>query len=156
MMYAEHTFMLPTCGDSTLSAGGARLLQTRRSGRLVVAAGRAWLTRQGDLDDHVLSAGETLRLRADDQVVVEPWVDGTSVWLAWRSDQPRARVFRGVEALIGAVVGLRAAAWRGLGGALVAAGARLLAWARSAEASASRAQGSISRGESSASSGALQ
>jgi Protein of unknown function (DUF2917) len=156
MTYAEHTFLLPLCGDGALSARGARSLQTRRSGRLTVASGRVWLTRRGDLDDHVLSAGEALRLRADEQAVVEPWVDGTSVRLAWRGDQPRARVLRWADAVRAAMVGLRATALRGLGDALAVSGERLLAWARNAEASASRAQGAISRGESSASSGALQ
>jgi len=141
MMILQHT--------GALSACGAKLLRTCRPGRLTVAAGRAWVTRLGDLDDHVLVAGQALRLRANEQVVVEPWIDGSQVRLAWHGDQPRRWVWRGFEAL--ATAALRAlAALRG------AAVGRAPALARKAAASDKRAQGSIDRGESSASSGAVQ
>jgi len=153
MTYAQQTTSLqPLFCDGPLLARGARRLRSRRAGRLVVASGRAWLTRQGDLDDHVLSAGQALHLHANEQVVVEPWVGGTPVRLWWRSDQPRTLALRVAEAALA----LRAGLARALAATLAAAGTRLLAWARTAEANASRAQGSISRGESSASLGALQ
>jgi hypothetical protein len=134
-------------GDGALSACGVKSLRTRRPGRLTVAAGQAWVTRLGDLDDHVLGAGQAVVLRANEQVVVEPWVGGSPVHLAWRSDQPRALAWRGFEAL--AAAGLRAFA--ALRGAAVGRAA-----ARKAAASDKRTQGSIERGESSASSGAVQ
>ena len=156
MMYAEHSPVMTLRGDGALSSRVTQRLHTRRPGRLTVASGRVWLTRQGDLDDHVLSAGEALRLRADEHLVVEPWVGGTSACLSWRSDQPRAFALRAVGAVIGAVSAWRAAVLRLLAASLGDLGARLLAWARNAEASARRAHGAISCGDSSASSGALQ
>ena len=149
MTILQHSVFYPLRGDGALQACGVRLLRTRRAGRLTVKSGRAWITRRGDLDDHVLSAGQTVELRAHEQVVVEPWEGGTQVRLAWCSAQRRAALLRGVEAL-------RAGALHLLAGWSRAAGDRLLALARSAAASASRAHGAIPCGESSASSGALQ
>jgi hypothetical protein len=149
MTILQHSVFYPLLSDGALQACGVRLLRTRRPGRLVVQAGRAWITRQGDPDDHVLSVGEAVDLRADEQVVVEPWEGGTQVRLAWCGAQRRLGLLRGVD-------GLRARALRGLASWSAAAGTRLLALARSAAASAKRAQGAMPCGESSASSGALQ
>jgi len=149
MTILQHSVFYPLRGDGALQACGVRLLRTRRPGRLTVKSGRAWITRRGDLDDHVLSAGQAVDLRADDQVVVEPWDGGTPVRLAWRGAQRRAALLRAAE-------GLRAGALRVVARWAAGVGDRLLALARSAAASASRAQGAIACGESSASSGALQ
>ena len=149
MTILQHSVFYPLLGDGALQACGVRLLRTRRAGRLTVKAGRAWITREGDLDDHVLSAGEAVELRAHEQIVVEPWEGGTQVRLAWCSAQRRAALLRGVELL-------RVAALRFVAGWSAAAGERLSALARSAAASASRAQGAMPCAESSASSGALQ
>ena len=149
MTILQHSSPTPLSADGIWSACSARLLRTRRSGWLTVAAGRAWVTRQGDLDDHVLSAGERLALDADERVVIEPWTGGSSVRLAWCSDRPHARALRALDRLAELVFGTTASL-------LAAFGERALAWARRAEANAKRAQGSIARGESSASSGALQ
>ncbi len=113
-------------------------------GELTVRSGCVWLTRRGDLDDHVLSAGQHLALAPGDDVVVDRWRrDSPALW-----DWQPARV--PVGGRYRAVV-LRAVA-RGLRGA---AGA-LAALARNAAAMASRAQGCISAGDSMASSGAVQ
>jgi len=53
-------------------------------GELTVASGRVWLTRDGDLDDYVLGAGDHFMLAADDVVVVEAWQRDESTTLAWR------------------------------------------------------------------------
>lgn len=141
-------------GQDRFSTRGVQRLRTRHGGRLSVVRGRIWLTRQHDLDDHVLAEGQSLQLGAHDQVVVQPWVDGHAARLAWQGDQPRR--LRAAEAPLRVAGAARAAALRGLERVLAAAGARLLAWARSAAASANRAQGAICCGASSASSGALQ
>lgn len=143
MMILQHNVTWAWFVDGPLSACRARLLRSRRPGRLTVSAGRVWVTRSGDLDDHVLGAGQALAIRAHEQVVVEPWGEGGAS-LAWRTDQPRSLAARAFDAL--------AAARRGLS----TVGAAWAALARSAAASAKRAQGSIARGESSASSGAVQ
>ncbi len=149
MTILQHSVFYSLRGDGALQANGVRLLRTRRPGRLLVKSGRAWITRQGDPDDHVLSAGQAVELRADEQVVVAPWEDGSSVRLTWCGAQRRA-------ALLRAAVALRGAALRGVARVAAAAGVRLSALARSAAASASRAHGAMPCGESSASSGALQ
>ena len=79
MTILQYSVFYSLHGDGALQACGVRLLRTRRPGRLVVKSGRAWITRQGDLDDHVLSAGEAMDLHADEQLVVEPWVQRTSL-----------------------------------------------------------------------------
>jgi len=144
MMILQHSGSTRWFVDGTLSTCGARLFRSRRPGLLTVSAGRAWVTRVGDSNDHVLDAGHALLLRADEQVVVEPWVNGSPVRLAWRSDQRPALPARVVDAL--------AAAARRLGVTAL----RLLACARNAAASDRRAHGSMARAESSASSGAVQ
>lgn len=149
MTILQHSVFYPLLGEGALETCSARLLRTRRAGRLTVESGRAWITRRGDLDDHVLAAGEAVELGADEQVVVEPWVGGTPVQLAWHSAQRRAVLLRGADAL-------RERVLRGVALGAAAAGERLLALARSAAASARRAQGVIACGESNASSGALQ
>jgi hypothetical protein len=99
MTILQHSVFYSLLGDGALQACGVRLLRTRRPGRLVVKSGRAWITRQGDLDDHVLSAGDAMDLRAHEQIVVEPWEGGTAVRLSWCGAQRRAAFLRGAEAL---------------------------------------------------------
>lgn len=154
ILQQPHPF--PLLADGVLSACKTQLWRARRSGCLTVAVGRAWVTRLGDLDDHVLSAGQTLPLSAHDRVVVSPWVDGSPVRLAWRSDQPRRRALRAVAALLALRRGVAVGLLRGAAAVLAALGGRALALARNAEASARRAQGCMALDESSASSGALQ
>jgi len=141
--------------DGVWMACRARLLRSRHAGRLSVSAGRVWVTRAGDLDDHVLGVGQVLAVGAHEQVVVEPWLEGSPVWLAWRSDQPRPFAARAFDAW--------GAAGRRLRGALRASAALrdallagLNALARNAAANDRRAHGSIARAESSACSGAVQ
>ena len=143
MMILQHNATWTWLADGPLSACRARLLRSRRPGRLTVSAGRVWVTRSGDLDDHVLGAGQALAVRAHEQVVVEPW-GGSAASLAWRSDQPRTFAARAFAALAALRCGLSTV------------GAAWAARARSAAASARHAQGSIHCGESSASSGAVQ
>lgn len=123
-------------------------LRARQGGELRVSTGRVWLTQNGRWDDLVLSPGDRVRLTAGQDVVAEPWRAGNSARLTWCADQP----LRPVDVLRAAL----ARALRGAARGVDAFGARLAAWARSAEASARRAQGSMACAESIASSGALQ
>jgi Protein of unknown function (DUF2917) len=116
-------------------------------GRLTVRAGCIWLTRQGDLDDYVLSAGQSLALGRGDDVVIEHWRrEAPALW-----DWQPAPVYRA-----GFLRATLAAALRGAARGLDAAAAGLAALARTAAAIASRAQGCIRACDSMASSGALQ
>ncbi len=78
----SHPELQPTAtsGYWKLGAGRAMTLRPREWGTLCIAEGRVWLTVDGSarerLDlwgDHVLSAGDTLRLPPGSQVVVEAW-----------------------------------------------------------------------------------
>lgn len=133
--------------------GSLALPQARRwvaaeAGWVAVQAGRAWLTRDGDLDDHVLVTGERLWLARGDVLTAEAWQPGEPVWLVWRPE-PQALGLPLLGGLVAALAGGLARGARGLAGGL-------LALARSAEASARRAQGPICAGDSMASAGALQ
>lgn len=131
--------------NATLAlATGEAIHLGRLGGELTVLEGRVWLTRDSDLGDHRVDAGERLRLAVGENAVIEPWDAGHAVSVHWK---PRRQGF------FGAVLAepLRALAWA-LGG--LAGG--FAALARSAAASASRAQGCISGGDSMASSGAVK
>jgi hypothetical protein len=102
---------------------------------LVARDGTLWVTRSGDLEDHVLPPGERLAVSRGDDLVVQAWRrDAPAVW-DW---QPRAaprpyRLRRVLPAWI----------WAGSARALRGAAEGLAALARSAAARASRAQGCI-------------
>lgn len=129
-------------------------------GELTVVDGRVWLTRRGDLADHVLEAGQRLRLQAGDAAVIEGWASDSDAVVRWMPlPQRRARaplvaaaLAVGVAAGLGLLAGLAANAARVLAGAT----RRLEAWARSAASSARRAQGRICIGESMACGGTVQ
>jgi hypothetical protein len=118
-----------------------------RDSHLHVCTGQVWLTRDGELADHVLGPGQGLDLHHGDRVTAEPWHPGERVRLALLPATAQRAV--GVVGLRGAGLRVAALAARGLAGGL-------LALARSADAMASRAQGRICAGESMASAGALK
>ncbi len=146
---STHSFAalsLPQLGEpSSLALPGVRRWVAAEAGWITVQAGRAWLTRDNDFDDHVLGTGERLWLERGDAVTVEAWRHGEPAWLVWRPEPAQPFGLALVAALERGV----ARGARGLAG-------RLLALARSAEANARRAQGSICAGDSIASAGALQ
>lgn len=149
---STHSFAslaLPELGQpSSLALPQARRWVAAEAGWITVQAGRAWLTRDGDLDDHVLATGQCLWLARGDVLTAEAWQPGEPVWLVWRPE-PQALGLPLLGGLVAAFAGALARGARGLAGGL-------LALARNAEAKASRAQGSICTGESMASAGALQ
>jgi hypothetical protein len=134
---------------------GAPLRIDHRGGELAVVRGRVWITRAGDLDDHVLDAGQSMLLRSASAVVVEQWRATESAVVEW---YPRP-----AESLAGAPRGIAAYGLRGLAFAadatargLRGAAGRFAALARSAASMARRAQGCISAGDSMASAGTVQ
>jgi len=123
---------------------GQALHLGRLGGELTVVEGRVWLTRDGDLGDHVLEPGRRVRLAVNDNAVVSPWQTGEAVLLRWN---PRRQGLLGAL-FAGPLLGLAFTT------RLLARG--FAALARSAAASASRAQGCISGADSIASIGALK
>ena len=116
----------------------------RLGGDLTVLEGSVWLTRDGELGDHVIEPGQRVRLGTDEHAVIESARTGQTVTLRWN---PRRQSFFGA---------LLAEPLRGLAFLAGLAAGGFAALARSAAASASRAQGCISGGDSIASSGALK
>jgi hypothetical protein len=53
-------------------------------GEVRVLSGRVWLTSPGDLDDHVLGVGESLRVAGAGPTLVEAWDRDAPALFAWR------------------------------------------------------------------------
>ena len=115
MMILQHNATRSWLADGPLAPRGATRLRARWAGRLAVCAGRVWVTRAGDPTDHVLEAGQTLIVSANDDVVVEPWRGGAPTRLLWRSDQPPALAARAFGALVAVVRRLSGAGRRTAG-----------------------------------------
>jgi hypothetical protein len=125
----------------------AQSVRASRGARLRVLSGNLWVTREGDLADHVLLPGQSV-----------PVARGDRLWLgAWQRDQPAlwdwapqaAPRYAFLRATVALAFGFAARALRG-------AAAALGDLARSAAAIASRAQGCIKPSDSIASAGTLQ
>ena len=70
-------------------------------GRLEVLHGRVWLTRSGDLDDHVVESGAALAVPAAGHSLIEAWDDSGPALVAW---QPTPLLER-VRALLASAFG---------------------------------------------------
>jgi Protein of unknown function (DUF2917) len=113
------------------------------SGELGVLGGRVWLTRGGELEDHVLDAGQRIVLGPTDSVVVEQWQRDQPAIVDWQprhQPAPLMGLLRGVAARALRMVAFGA---RGAATGLREAEAGFAALARSAAAMARRAQGCI-------------
>jgi hypothetical protein len=86
-----------------------------------------WVTRDGDLDDHVLQPGQRLAVRQGDWLTVEPWQRDTQLELGWSR-----RAGHGPRHALAGVAPLLQWAAQALHGASVA----LHAWARRVQAPA--------------------
>ncbi len=123
----------------------------RRGGVLSIVEGRAWLTRGGELGDHLVVAGQHVQLGAWERAVIEPWDRDAAVALRW---QPRGQ--RLPVALLGGPLRALAFAAGGLARALRGTAEASATLARHAASSANRAQGCIATCDSMASTGALK
>lgn len=122
--------------SGSLSLATSRRWQARSPGWVSVQAGRAWLTRDGDCQDHVLGTGERLWLARGDVLTAEAWRPQEPTWLVWRAEPAQPWAERLLRGLVAGAAEVLARGARGLAGGL-------LALARSAEARACRAQGCI-------------
>ena len=85
-------------GTWKLVAGRAITLQPREEGTFKVAHGQMWATFDGphagapnESGDHVIGAGQTLRLRAGERVVVESWNWQSPSYFSWEPLPVRVR-----------------------------------------------------------------
>ena len=76
-------------------ASGEALHLGRLGGELAVVEGRVWLTRDGDLGDHVVEPGQRVRLGVDENAVIESARTGDAVAVRW---YPRRQSFVGALA----------------------------------------------------------
>jgi hypothetical protein len=77
-------------GTWKLAPGRAMTLEPRENGLLRVLSGRVWVTCDGphegalnDLGDHILDAGDLLRLCAGKRWVVEAWTGAMPAHFNW-------------------------------------------------------------------------
>lgn len=115
---------------------------------LMPRAGCLWVTRQGDLNDYVLGAGQRLALTRGDRVSVGAWSASEPALWDWTPMQPAQR-YRLAREVAGLAFDATARVLRG-------AAEGLAALARSAASMACRAQGCIKAGDSMASAGTVQ
>jgi Protein of unknown function (DUF2917) len=115
---------------------------------LLARDGELWVTRSGDLEDHLLARGERLAVARGDDLVLQSWRrDQPAAW-DWQPLLPARRYGLRREALVWV--------WARAARTLRGAADGFAALARSAAARACRAQGCISAGDSIASAGTLQ
>jgi hypothetical protein len=165
MQQSSSAHALP--GTWKLAAGRAITLQPREAGILRVARGKLWATFDGphggplnDLGDHVVGAGEQLRLRSGQRLVVEAWNTRTPSYFSWDPLPVGARIAASRRAaVVQPLADLRLALVLGAGAAgRLVAGLAGLAWelatgrgretladcARNAQSRACRAHGAMS------------
>jgi len=81
--------------------GGAIMPLGSGGGRLEVLHGRVWLTRSGDLDDHVVEPGATLDVPAAGQSLIEAWDESEPALVTWRPTPLVDRIGARVRAMFG-------------------------------------------------------
>jgi len=127
-------------GTWKLAAGRAITLQPREEGTFKVAHGQMWVTYEGphrgapnESGDHFVGAGETIRVRAGEKLVVESsnWQTRTPSYFSWEPLPARARsTAPRLNAVVQPLADLRLAiAFGGRALGRLAAGLAGLAWA---------------------------
>ena len=81
--------------------GGAILPLGTGGGRLEVLHGRVWLTRSGDLDDHVVERGAALEVPAAGHSLIEAWDESEPALVAWQPTPLAERLAARTRALFG-------------------------------------------------------
>ena len=81
--------------------GGAILPLGSGGGRLEVLHGRVWLTRSGDLDDHVVETGAALTVPAAGQSLIEAWDESEPALVAWQPTPLAERLGARARAMFG-------------------------------------------------------
>jgi len=81
--------------------GGSIMPLGSNGGQLEVLRGRVWLTRAGDLDDHIVESGQTLSVPASGRAVVEAWDETQPALVAWLPTPIVDRVGAGVRSMFG-------------------------------------------------------
>jgi hypothetical protein len=133
MQQSSATPALP--GTWKLPAGCAVTFQPREAGVLRVAHGQVWATFDGphsgppnDLGDQVIGAGERLRLRPGQRLVVEAW-NMQAAYFSWDPLPPAARTAPRVTAVVQPLADLRLAFAFGAGATVrLMKGLAALAW----------------------------
>jgi hypothetical protein len=123
-------------GTWKLAAGRAITLQPREAGILRVAHGQLWATFDGphagprnDLGDHVVGAGEQLRLHPGQRLVVEAWDARSATYFSWDPLPIPARSSPRLADLVQPLADLRLALTFGAGAvARLVTGLGRLAW----------------------------
>lgn len=126
-------------GTWKLAPGQAITLQPREQGTFKVAHGRVWVTRDGphrgagnQLGDQFVTAGQTLRLRAGERLVMESfnWTRRTPSYFSWEpSPEPARALAPRTSAVTQPLADLRLAiAFGGHAIARLASGLAGLAW----------------------------
>jgi hypothetical protein len=85
----------------TLLRGGAIKPLGSGGGRLEVLHGRVWLTRSGDLDDHVVESGAELTVPAAGRSLIEAWDESEPALVAWQPTPLIARVGARIRSMLG-------------------------------------------------------
>ena len=81
--------------------GGAIMPLGSGGGRLEVLHGRVWLTRSGDLDDHVVETGAALTVPAAGHSLIEAWDDREPALVAWQPTPLAERLGAGLRSMLG-------------------------------------------------------
>lgn len=81
--------------------GGWVMALGASGGQLEVLHGRVWVTRAGDVDDHIVERGETLAIPSSGEALVEPWGDVEPALVAWQATPVGERMGAGVRSVFG-------------------------------------------------------
>ncbi|MDQ2927801.1 MAG: DUF2917 domain-containing protein, partial [Pseudomonadota bacterium] len=93
---SKSTAMAAVGARRSLSSGQVLTLGSG-GGQVSVLCGRVWLTSPGDLDDHVLEAGESFDVASSGPTLIEAWYGASPALVAWRPRTMSERARDGVS-----------------------------------------------------------